>query len=245
MLYTSTYKLDIQKVNNNNNQKTVSNNEYIVKNSDIKLNNEINIYDKSIMQNKDENIEIKYNQKNENNNKEVKEESKLNIENKEVNIDTKTKIIKGDLLTRIDMNIKAEIKDKENNNDNKSKEEEERKSKKDFERKMDEKEGKNKEEKNKKEKNEKKRKEEDNIYYYRKINNESPKKDRICNKCFKVCHHRCKVKQNIHCIVYNEADCKNCKICGCNLNYHALGYLNYDSYPKGKQGLTQVFSVIQ
>ena len=72
-LYTSNYKLDVQKVNNNNNQRIVSNNESIVKNSDIKVNNEIDIYDKKIIQNKDENIEIKYNQKNENNdNKEKK-----------------------------------------------------------------------------------------------------------------------------------------------------------------------------
>ena len=245
-LYTSNYKFDIKKVNNNNNRKTVSNNEYIVKNSDININNEINLYDKSIIQNKDENIEIKYDQKNENNNKEMKEDCKLDIENKEVNIDTKAKIIKGDLLTTIDMDIKAEIKDKGNNNDNKSKEEEERKRKKDFERKMDDNEEKNKEQKNKKEKDEKKRKEEDNrYYYYRKANYEGGKKDRVCNKCFKVCHHECKVRQNIHCIVYNKADRENCKICGCNLNYHALGYLNYDYYPKDQHGLTQVFSVIQ
>ena len=246
-LYTSNYKFDIQKVNNNNNQKTESNHEYIVKNSDIKQNNEINIYDKSVIQCEDENIEIKYDKKNENNNKEKKEDHKLDIENKEVNIDTKTKIIKGDLVTKIDMDVKAEIKDKEKNNKNKSKEEEERKRKSDFGRKTNENEGKNKQENNKKREDEKKRKikEEGNRYYNRKVNFESGNKDRVCNNCFKVCHHGCKVNQNIHCVVYNKADRDKCKKCGCNLKYHSLGYLNYDYYPNGEEGLTQVFSITQ
>ena len=55
---------------------------------------------------------LNMNKKNENNNKEIKEDSKLDIQNKEVNIDTKAKIVKGDLYTRIDMEIKTEIKDK-------------------------------------------------------------------------------------------------------------------------------------
>ena len=170
-LYTTNYKFDINKVNNDNNQKIESNYEDIVKNCDIKANNEINIYNKSQVQCKDENIELQYVEKNENNNKEIKKDDILIIDNKEVDIDTKAKITIGNLVDTIEIDQKIGIKDKEKNNEsiskeelNKKKREEERKRIEEEKRKRgeeDERKKREEEDRKKREEEERKRREED------------------------------------------------------------------------------------
>ena len=65
---------------------------------------------------------------------------------------------------------------------------------------------------------------------YKRVYFEGNNKNRVCNNCFKVCHQRCKVRKNKNCVIYNKANCENCKHCVCNLKYHEIGNYYYSLY---------------
>ena len=228
-LYTTNYKFDVNKVNNNNNRKIETNYENRVTNCDIKVNTEINIYDKSKIQSEDENIEFKYEKNNLNNNKEIKKDNKLIIDNKDVNIDIKAKGIKGDLVDTIEINLKAEINEKKKDslsnkqsesNKKKRDEEEKEKTKDEAKQKIKEEE----ERKKRKEEERKRREEKEKRERWKKVYSENCHNyglnDRYCQNCSKVCHKNCRAGSNRGCIISNHFDSEKCKFCGCSLNFH-------------------------